>query len=363
MKRTFKTSMTALLLAVLLALVLCACGKTKPAEEAAPTAPAAETAESAEKPEETDASAFDAALAGDYVFYCVYLTPEYVSKTAADGRTPAADARPAYVDYPQAAGQMVQLSDDGTGYLKWGEGNEGPIDAWKSEGETFSFTAGVSEMSGTIKNGLMSVALDDGFELCFLLQGAEDPKLELISMADYTNQVFPAETAEEPAEEETAATATAAEEKTETETAAATETETKTESEAASTQETAPAPEPAPAVVWTPEGEYSIFCADPGQGANYDFVGVMESTVSLREDGTGYFTFDGDGMDITSWTFENEIITITMADGGTASGAYKDGTFLLDLYGDGTMKIGYTQEGADTTSYNVQPMPTNDSGE
>lgn len=99
------------------------------------------------------------------------------------------------------------------------------------------------------------------------------------------------------------------------------------------------------------EGEYEVFAVQ------YDGALVraadmeLTSVITLAAGGTGRMTFDSDAMDISAWTADGENFTLTMADGGSATGKLHDGVIELDLYGNGSMIFFYAQEGADTSAY------------
>lgn len=101
------------------------------------------------------------------------------------------------------------------------------------------------------------------------------------------------------------------------------------------------------------EGEYNIFAV------RYEGYTVsasemeMRSTMSLKEGGTGTMTQAEDSIDITSWTSEDGVINITLADGSSAGGNARGVIIELDIYGTGDMLLIYAQEGADTSSYTL----------
>ena len=101
------------------------------------------------------------------------------------------------------------------------------------------------------------------------------------------------------------------------------------------------------------EGEYNIFAVrNEGYTVSASEMEI-EATMSLKEDGTGSLTMMSDSIDITSWTSENAVITVTLADESTAEGNARGGIVELDIYGTGDMLLIYAQEKADTSSYTL----------
>ena len=150
MKRMKQT--LALLVALTLVLALCACS-----------------------PQTVDGRS---AAAGKYTFYSAYM----------DGF---------YVALDEFAGQTVTLDSDGTGYLDWGEDNQGPISEWTIDGEALVLKAGVSVMDATLKDGVMIIELDDGFRFCFVSDTADTSGMTTITKEEYLAEVYGAETADQ----------------------------------------------------------------------------------------------------------------------------------------------------------------------
>ena len=259
-------------LALGMLLLLCACGGSAPA----PT------------PENPLAR-----YAGEYRQYSVML----------DGTHIVMDE---YEDY------TVTLNEDGTGYLNWGADNQGPVSAWSMDGETLRVKAGVSEMTGSLKDGVMQLDLGDGFGLCFVTPGADTSSMPRITLEEYRDQ------AADEAPDET--------------------------------------PEEQKDTVLPVEGEYTLFAVKT-QGYTTDAAELgMVSTMRLDADGSGRMTLDEEGENISSWTKEGTALMIVMADGGSAPASVENGILALDLYADGSMILYYAQEGADTSSLQVMSM-------
>lgn len=134
------------------------------------------------------------------------------------------------------------------------------------------------------------------------------------------------------------------------------ETNTEPASEPAAEPEPEPTPEPVEAIEFTVEGTYKLFAVmnDGFLVKSSDLE--MESDITLETDGTGVFDFDGDTMDITTWTSNEDIVSITMADGGQANSKFHDGIMELDIYGDASMVMYYSQDGADISGYKYNTL-------
>ena len=184
----------AVLLALALVFALCACGgKTDTTEEEADGAGGSPGSSIRVAVEQTKDTVDLSAYAGEYTFLCVRFSAAYV--TAAfelDGE--AQDIPDQYVDMPEMAGETVTLEADGTGYLYWGEDNQGPIDWWTVDGSALEFQAGAAVIEGTIIDGIMTVELDDGFWALFALPGADTSGIAPVSIDDYFALLYGLET-------------------------------------------------------------------------------------------------------------------------------------------------------------------------
>ncbi len=298
--------------------ILCACGGTPPesvrgAEETSAAAPEptpeeAPAAEAEPTPEEAPAPTPEPTptelelCAGEYTFLCARFSAAYIDSLFELGGA-VADVPDQFVTIPDMEGETVTLKPDGTGYLYWGDDNQGPIDSWEIDGGALSFRAGVAEVEGTIAGGLMTLTIDDGFEALFAAPDADTADVEPISMAELASLLLAEEAGGETAAELPA------------------------------------------------EGEYEIFAVQ------LDGVliraGDLEiaSTITLSAAGTGSMTSNDEAMDITEWTADGGTFSITMADGSSAGGSLHNGVIELDIYGNGYMILCYAQEGADTSDY------------
>lgn len=99
------------------------------------------------------------------------------------------------------------------------------------------------------------------------------------------------------------------------------------------------------------EGEYTLFAVEYDSALVYAADLEISSTLTLAEGGTGRMTFDEDAKDISAWTAVSEAFSITLADGGSATGSLHRGVIELDLYGNGSMLLFYAKEEADISGY------------
>ena len=180
MKRTKRP--LALLLVLLMIFALCACGGKS---ESAPAATAA--------PEKTEAPApaEEKPGVGKYGMKYLELSQAYMEGLFAKyGLTAKPGVGSRKLTPEDMEDWYVELKNDGTGYLYWGDDNQGPIDEWKLDGEKLTFKAGVADIEGSIKDGLMLVTVDDGYDMYFATVGTKLPKVELITMDDYIDLLF-----------------------------------------------------------------------------------------------------------------------------------------------------------------------------
>ena len=147
-----------LLLILLLLFSLPACGRS-----AAPEPDAVPTAEPTEVPTPAPAGPPSplTRYAGIYEAYSVYT----------QGR---------YVRWEQMEGDSVELRDDGTGWLNWGEGNSGPISEWSTKGDGIVIMAGVSVMDARCDGKVLYIDLGDGMELCFTTPDADTSAMPIV---------------------------------------------------------------------------------------------------------------------------------------------------------------------------------------
>ena len=232
------------------------------------------------------ASAEGADAAGEYSFLCARFSAAYLESTLKTGREPVPNVRDRYIDAPQYAGYKITLNADGTGYLFFGEDNQGSIDTWSTDGETLRFQAGVSEFEGTIADGLMTLGITDGCSLCFVLPGTETADVKPISPEAFADLAY--------------------------------------------------------GIV---EGDYTLFAAGfAGQIQESSELGTG-SVLTLEKGGKGSLSFDEESMEITAWTLEGDTISLALADGSTATGELLKEYGVIEL--DAGYVYYYGQAGAD----------------
>ena len=80
----------------------------------------------------------------------------------------------------------VTLKDDGSGYIYFGDDNEGDITEWKGEGDDFTLEAGVSKFEGNSyrKGDVLRLDFDD-FTLVFLANGVTGEDIDAISAEEF----------------------------------------------------------------------------------------------------------------------------------------------------------------------------------
>ncbi len=86
-----------------------------------------------------------------------------------------------YIYSDQVTG-YIDLEDDGTGYLNWGEDNQGPITKWSADGEDLTFQAGVATITGTVKDGVMVL---DELNLWLAREDVDVEALDPVDAKDY----------------------------------------------------------------------------------------------------------------------------------------------------------------------------------
>lgn len=103
-------------------------------------------------------------------------------------------------------------------------------------------------------------------------------------------------------------------------------------------------------------GEYVLFgVTNEGYLVKSDEL-EMESKIILKPDNTGTMTLNEEEGEITNWQIGEDTITITMYDGGVASGVIHKGIIDLDLYGDASMILHYAQRDADISQYEFMSL-------
>ena len=246
-----------------------------------------------------------AAYAGEYTFQCAKFSAAYIGRMYDLGGA-INNIPDQFVAVPKMEGETVTLKPDGTGYLYWGDNNQGPIDWWKMDGDALKFQAGVAVIEGKIVDGLMTLTIEDGFAACFASPGADSSGLKPITLDEFASMLRGQDTARDNA--------------------------------------SARAELPL-------EGEYTVFAVQIDGSLVYAADLEFVSAISLAEGGTGSMSQAEETMDITAWSADGESFAITMADGSSAAGKIHGGIIELDIYGNGYMILCYAKEGADTSGY------------
>ncbi len=89
------------------------------------------------------------------------------------------------VETDSLAGNYIDLAADGTGYLYFGDDNQGNITSWETNGSSFSMKAGVSEFAGTVKNGILDLSLGDDIVVVYAKEGTDTSSLNVMTLQEY----------------------------------------------------------------------------------------------------------------------------------------------------------------------------------
>ena len=101
------------------------------------------------------------------------------------------------------------------------------------------------------------------------------------------------------------------------------------------------------------EGMYTLFAVrNQGYSVRSEEM-AADSTITLKEGGTGSMSIGDQSMEISDWSLEDGTVTITMDDGSSASGELRGGIIELKAYGDDGPLLVYAQEAADTSGYEL----------
>ena len=178
-----------LIIVLAIIMTLCACGSSGQTPSDADSGNVQPAAEPEPPTTAGTEAAQDDAYEGKYIYSCSLFSPAYASALG-NGAPVNESVGSQYVFHDQMEGAYIELKEDGTGFLAWGADNQGPIDSWSVTGGELTFKAGISDNSGTIKDGFMTVSIDDGFDICFLKEGSPAPSLEILTLEDYAALIF-----------------------------------------------------------------------------------------------------------------------------------------------------------------------------
>ena len=184
------------------------------------------------------------------------------------------------VESDSTKGYTIELTEDGAGNLNFGEDNKGPITSWDNSG-SFTMKAGVSDFTGTLKDGILYLDLGDGIVICFAQDNADLSTLKVISMDEYKKLA-----------------------------------------------------DTVVSDVSAIAGEYKIYALESEGMCVAIPEGELEFTINLKEDGTASVTVDGETEELT-WKLDGKTLTLLDQAGNISGGEYditvKDGiiTFFV----------------------------------
>ena len=113
---------------------------------------------------------------------------------------------------------------------------------------------------------------------------------------------------------------------------------------------------PAEAPAEPAAGEYTLFGVETeGYLVSALHMG-MTATLTLNEDGAGTLVVNEDTMDIASWKQNGASLTVAMGDGDTAGASLDEGVVIMDLYGDGSFRLFFAADDADTSAYELMTV-------
>ncbi|MBR2761991.1 MAG: hypothetical protein IKD66_12595 [Solobacterium sp.] len=246
---------------------------------------------------------------------------ETVKEFAADGKYTSLgmQVKDYIVTDDSATGLKIELNKDGTGSLDFGGGNAGPVSSWSESNGNFSMQAGVSDFTGTLKNGILDLDFGDGLVIVFAQDGASYDKSKVISVDEYE----------------------------------------KIAKEAAGAATTTYGGDPAAA------GEYSIYALESnGKCIKLPPEEQMVFIFTLKEDGSGTVTVD-DEAESLHWKVDGKKLSLFEQDGTPTSTEYdmsiEKGILKLVVPADGESPevIEYfVTKDADVTSLNAVDADT-----
>ena len=128
------------------------------------------------------------AYAGTYTFFCTLMEGGAAIPEGVD--VDVASLEPQYVAPEQMTGWTVTLKADGTGSLYWGENNQGPVSKWSMDGDKISLSAGVSNMTGTLRDDLLTLGMGDGLTVLFAGPKADTSAIHPLTNEEYIDYVL-----------------------------------------------------------------------------------------------------------------------------------------------------------------------------
>ena len=92
-----------------------------------------------------------------------------------------------YVRDEMFDGWYLELEDDGTGYMYFGEDDQGDISGWRMDGDSLTLKAGVLVFEGksTIKDGILLLDFENDMIVAFCSPEVDRTSLGIISADEY----------------------------------------------------------------------------------------------------------------------------------------------------------------------------------
>ena len=96
-----------------------------------------------------------------------------------------------YVEDEMFDGWYLKLDDDGTGFMYFGEDNQGDISDWSMDGDSLTLKAGVSVFSGqsSIKNGILLLDFDNDTLIAFADPDVDRSSLNIVTLDEYSEEM------------------------------------------------------------------------------------------------------------------------------------------------------------------------------
>jgi len=83
-------------------------------------------------------------------------------------------------------GWYVELAKDSDGYLYLGEDNKGPISSWEYKDGKFNMKAGISNIDGELKDGILTLDMGDNMYIVFARADADTSSLKIMTLDEYS---------------------------------------------------------------------------------------------------------------------------------------------------------------------------------
>ncbi len=91
------------------------------------------------------------------------------------------------VDDPEVNGWYVELRNDGTGYIYFGDDTQGEVTSWSGTGDDFNMQEGAATFGegSSLKDGVLSLDCD-GYVVVFLSDEADADSLNAVTLEEYS---------------------------------------------------------------------------------------------------------------------------------------------------------------------------------